>query len=216
MTNLKTNSLNKITTFIFVFTNLFLTNALSEESHIIKIIEKEWNHTQTLNGKFHQKIDGNKISEVYEVRGVDAKQIFSKLNYAIALIYQDAADVIKFKDDQSKLLVIKALALVPVLDAYKLMNPNNSALTDYIDYSHNYTLIIEARDEKYRIQMIYQDGKYSDSQLTEYKLPFSSKMDYDMSELEGIMDKAREEMNQDYYDMTVSYTHLTLPTILLV
>ena len=151
---------------------------------------------------FSQKIDGNKISEVYEVRGVDAKQIFSKLNYAIALIYQDAADVIKFKDDQSKLLVIKALALVPVLDAYKLMNPNNSALTDYIDYSHNYTLIIEARDEKYRIQMIYQDGKYSDSQLTQYKLPFSSKMDYDMSELEGIMDKAREEMNQDYYDMT--------------
>ncbi|RZP06265.1 MAG: DUF4468 domain-containing protein [Flavobacteriales bacterium] len=151
---------------------------------------------------FSQKIDGNKISEVYEVRGVDAKQIFSKLNYAIALIYEDAADVIKFKDDQSKLLVIKALALVPVLDAYKLMNPNNSALTDYIDYSHNYTLIIEARDEKYRIQMIYQDGKYSDSQLTQYKLPFSSKMDYDMADLEEIMEKAREEMNQDYYDMT--------------
>lgn len=151
---------------------------------------------------FSQKIDGNKISEVYEVRGVDAKQIFSKLNYAIALIYEDAVDVIKFKDDQSKLLVIKALALVPVLDAYKLMNPNNSALTDYIDYSHNYTLIIEARDEKYRIQMIYQDGKYSDSQLTQYKLPFSSKMDYDMAELEEIMKKAREEMNQDYYDMT--------------
>ena len=151
---------------------------------------------------FSQKIDGNKISEVYEVRGVDAKQIFSKLNYAIALIYEDAVDVIKFKDDQSKLLVIKALALVPVLDAYKLMNPNNSSLTDYIDYSHNYTLIIEARDEKYRIQMIYQDGKYSDSQLTQYKLPFSSKMDYDMAELEEIMEQAREEMNQDYYDMT--------------
>jgi hypothetical protein len=151
---------------------------------------------------FSQKIDGNKISEVYEVRGVDAKQIFSKLNYAIALIYEDAADVIKFNDDQSKLLVIKALALVPVLDAYKLMNPNNSELKDYIDYSHNYTLIIEARDEKYRIQMIYQDGKYSDSQLTEYKLPFSSKMDYDITELEVIMEKAREEMDQDYYDMT--------------
>ena len=151
---------------------------------------------------FSQKVDGNKISEVYEVRGVDAKQIFSKLNYVIALIYEDAADVIKFNDDQSKLLVIKALALVPVLDAYKLMNPNNSELKDYIDYSHNYTLIIEARDEKYRIQMIYQDGKYSDSQLTEYKLPFSSKMDYDITELEVIMEKAREEMDQDYYDMT--------------
>ena len=61
MTSLKTNSLYKITTFIFVFINLFLTNALSEESHIIKIIEKEWNRTQTLNGKFHQKIDGDKV-----------------------------------------------------------------------------------------------------------------------------------------------------------
>ena len=156
----------------------------------------------TCTSLFSQKINGNKISQVYEVRGVDAKQIFSKLNYAIALIYEDATDVIKFKDDQSKLLVIKALALVPVLDAYKLMNPNNSALTDYIDYSHNYTVIIEARDEKYRIQMIYDNGKYSDSQLTEYKLPFSAKMDYDNADLEVIMDKARKEMDQDYYDMT--------------
>lgn len=151
---------------------------------------------------FSQKIEGNKISQVYEVRGMDSKQIFLKLNYAIALIYQDAADVIKFKDDKSNRLIIKALALVPVLDAYKLMNPNNSELTDYIDYSHNYTVIIEARDEKYRIQMIYDNGKYSDSQLTEYKLPFSAKMDYDNSELEVIMDKARKEMDQDYYDMT--------------
>lgn len=151
---------------------------------------------------FSQKIEGNKISEVYEVRGADGKLIFSKLNYAIALIYQDPDDVIKFKDDQSKRMVIKALALVPVLDAYKLMNPNNSELTDYIDYSHNYTLIIEARDEKYRIQMIYEDGKYSDSQLTEYKLPFSAKMDFKTDELEKIMDKARIEMDQDFYDMT--------------
>ena len=151
---------------------------------------------------FSQKIEGNKISEVYEVRGADAKQVFSKLNYAIALIYQDPDDVIKFKDDQSKRMVIKALALVPVLDAYKLMNPNNSDLTDYIDYSHNYTLIIEARDEKYRIQMIYEDGKYSDSQLTEYKLPFSAKMDFKTDELEKIMDKARIEMDQEFYDMT--------------
>jgi regulator of sigma D len=50
--------------------------------------------------------------------------------------------------------------------------------------------------------MIYEDGKYSDSQLTEYKLPFSAKMDFKTDELEKIMDKARIEMNQDFYDMT--------------
>ena len=151
---------------------------------------------------FSQTIEGNKISQVYEVRGIDAKQIFSKLKYAIALIYQDATDVIKYKDDQSKSLIIKALALVPVLDAYKLMNPNNSELTDYIDYSHSYTVVIKVKDGKYRIQMIYQDGKYSDSQSTEYKLPFSAKMDFKMNEIEEIMEKARKEMDQEYYDMT--------------
>ena len=51
MINLKTNNLYKITTFVFVFINLFSINALSEENHIIKVIEKEWNRTQTLNGK---------------------------------------------------------------------------------------------------------------------------------------------------------------------
>ena len=61
MKNSKTNNLNKFTTFIFVFINLLSTNALSEESHIIKIIEKEWNHIQTLNGHFHQQIDGDKV-----------------------------------------------------------------------------------------------------------------------------------------------------------
>ena len=61
MKNSKTNNLNKFTTFIFVFINLLSTNALCEESHIIKIIEKEWNHIQTLNGHFHQQIDGDKV-----------------------------------------------------------------------------------------------------------------------------------------------------------
>jgi hypothetical protein len=82
-------------------------------------------------------------------------------------------------DKPSKRIVVKALALVPVLDAYKLMNPNVAELSDYIDYSHNYTLIIKVKDGKYWLKMSYQDGKYSDAQLTEYKLPFAAKMDFD-------------------------------------
>ena len=99
-------------------------------------------------------------------------------------------------------MVIKAVASVPVLDAYKLMNPNNSNLSDYIDYKHNYTIVIAVRDEKYRIELIYQDGKYSDSQLTEYKLPFSAKMDYIPTDIEEIIKQATQEMNQEYYGST--------------
>lgn len=151
---------------------------------------------------FAQKIEGNKISHVYEVSGVKAEEIFSKINFAVSLIYQNPNDVIKFKDDHSNRMVIKAVASVPVLDAYKLMNPNNSNLSDYIDYKHNYTIVIAVRDEKYRIELIYQDGKYSDSQLTEYKLPFSAKMDYIPTDIEEIIKQATQEMNQEYYGST--------------
>ncbi len=151
---------------------------------------------------FAQKIEGNKISHVYEVSGVKAEEIFSKINFAVSLIYQNPNDVIKFKDDHSNRMVIKAVASVPVLDAYKLMNPNNSNLSDYIDYKHNYTIVIAVRDEKYRIELIYQDGKYSDSQLTEYKLPFSAKMDYITTDIEEIIKQATQEMNQEYYGST--------------
>ena len=79
---------------------------------------------------FSQEIDGNKISQVYEVRGVSAAQVFSKINYAIALIYQNANDVIVFNDSDSKRIVIKAMAKVPVINSYKLINPKDPSLLD--------------------------------------------------------------------------------------
>tara|TARA_B100000963_G_scaffold138191_1_gene120299 strand:- start:24000 stop:24650 length:651 start_codon:yes stop_codon:yes gene_type:complete len=154
------------------------------------------------NSIFCQVIEGNKISQIYEVRNSNAEEIFSKIHFALCLIYQNPDEVIKYKDDKTMRIIVKAMALVPVLDAYKLMNPSNTELTDYIDYNHNYTAIIEVKDEKYRIKLNYQNGKYSDSQLTEYKLPFPAKMDFEASDLEEIMQKARLEMNQDYYSIT--------------
>jgi len=153
------------------------------------------------NSIFCQTIDGNKISQIYEVRNSNAEEIFSKIHFALCLIYQNPDEVIKYKDDKTMRIVVKAMALVPVLDAYKLMNPSNTELTDYVDYNHNYTAVIEVKDEKYRIKLTYQNGKYSDSQLTEYKLPFPAKMDFETSDLEEIIQKARLEMNQDYYSI---------------
>lgn len=154
------------------------------------------------SGLLAQKIDGNSIEQVYTVPNASAEALFSEIHYALSLIYQDIETAIKYKDNSSKRMVVKALALVPVLDAYKLMNPNSSELSDYIDYSHNYTLIIKVKDGKYWIQLSYQDGKYADSQLTEYKLPFAAKMDFDETDLVQVIKKAQTEMSQDYYAMT--------------
>ena len=151
---------------------------------------------------FSQEIDGNKISQVYEVRGVSAAQVFSKINYAIALIYQNANDVIVFNDSDSKRIVIKAMAKVPVINSYKLINPKDPSLLDYVDYNHDYTIILEARDDKFRIEMQYQEGKYYDSDGTDFKLPFPAKMDFLAADLERFKQKAIEEMNQDYFEST--------------
>ena len=151
---------------------------------------------------FSQEIDGNKASQIYEVRGLAAAQVFSKINFAIALIYQNANDVIVFNDPDSKRIVIKAMAMVPVINSYKLINPKDPSLLDYVDYKHDYTIILEARDDKFRIEMQYQEGKYYDSDGTDFKLPFPAKMDFLAADLEHFKQKAVEEMNQDYFEST--------------
>ena len=151
---------------------------------------------------FSQEIDGNKASQIYEVRGLAAAQVFSKINFAIALIYQNANDVIVFNDPNSKRIVIKAMAMVPVINSYKLINPKDPSLLDYVDYNHDYTIILEARDDKFRIEMQYQEGKYYDSDGTDFKLPFPAKMDFLAADLEHFKQKAVEEMNQDYFEST--------------
>ena len=144
----------------------------------------------------------NKIYQIYNVPNLSSEDIFTEIHFALSLLYQDSEDVIKYINGNTKKIVVKAQALVPVLDAYKLMNPNETVLSDYIDYSHNYTLIIEVKDEKYRVELIYQNGKYTDSSLTEYKLPFSARMDFTSEDIQEILQKARIEMSQDIYLMT--------------
>ena len=151
---------------------------------------------------YSQTIVENKIYNIYKVPNLSAEDLFTEIHFALSLLYQDSNDVIKYLDESTKKIVVKAKALVPVLDAYKLMNPNESILSDYLDYSHNYTLVIEVKDEKYRIELTYQNGKYTDSNLTEYKLPFSARMDFTSEDVEQILQKARIEMSQDIYLMT--------------
>ena len=151
---------------------------------------------------YSQTIEENKIYQIYNVPNLSSEDLFTKIHFALSLLYQDSEDVIKYLNKNTKKIVIKAQALVPVLDAYKLMNPNETVLSDYVDYSHNYTLIIEVKDQRYRVELTYQNGKYTDSSLTEYKLPFSARMDFAAEDIQEILQKARIEMSQDIYLMT--------------
>ena len=151
---------------------------------------------------YSQTIEENKIYQIYNVPNLSSEDLFTKIHFALSLLYQDSEDVIKYLNKNTKKIVIKAQALVPVLDAYKLMNPNVTVLSDYVDYSHNYTLIIEVKDQRYRVELTYQNGKYTDSSLTEYKLPFSARMDFTAEDIQEILQKARIEMSQDIYLMT--------------
>jgi len=151
---------------------------------------------------YSQTIDENKIYQIYNVPNLSSEDLFTKIHFALSLLYKDSDDVIKYLNKNTKKIVIKAQALVPVLDAYKLMNPNETVLSDYVDYSHNYTLIIEVKDQRYRVELIYENGKYTDSSLTEYKLPFSARMDFTAEDIQEILQKARIEMSQDIYLMT--------------
>ncbi|MFL2604052.1 MAG: DUF4468 domain-containing protein [Flavobacteriaceae bacterium] len=151
---------------------------------------------------YSQTIVENKIYQIYNVPNLSSEDLFTEIHLALSLLYQDSEDVIKYINENTKKIVVKAQALVPVLDAYKLMNPNETVLSDYVDYLHNYTLIIEVKDGKYRVELIYQNGKYTDSGLTEYKLPFSARMDFAAEDIQEILQKARIEMSQDIYLMT--------------
>ena len=119
MINLKTNNLYKITTFVFVFINLFSINSLSEENHIIKVIEKEWNRTQTLNGKFHQKIDGDKVISGNFFIEKPYRSNFTYHNQAQNII--TSKYFINFVDKKGKLLDRYPIINQPI---YKLFSKN--------------------------------------------------------------------------------------------
>ena len=55
MINLKINFFKVICIFI----SLYSISAFSEENKLINEIEKSWNNSQTISGKFHQKLNDN-------------------------------------------------------------------------------------------------------------------------------------------------------------
>ena len=117
MISLKIKNLNRITKFILVCIYFFSSSALSDEDQIIKSIEKEWNQTQTLAGKFLQRSGDDSV-----VSG----DFFIEKPYKSRFIYHNQSQniitskyFINFVDDESRLLERYPIINQPI---YKLFS----------------------------------------------------------------------------------------------
>jgi len=109
---------------------------------------------------FAQEISENQISQVFSVDGVDASELHSRINVAIANIFNSANDVIQLNDPKNKKFIIKGIASVPVENSYKAMYPKNPYIPSFYDYDHPINLNMESRDGRYKVTLKYGRPTY--------------------------------------------------------
>ena len=80
---------------------------------------------------YGQEVDTNEISIVKKIDGLNANQIFSRLNFIIDNIFKSPDDIIQFNDPKLNKIIIKANTEIPVPNQNKIMYPN--AIIEYPD-----------------------------------------------------------------------------------
>lgn len=124
---------------------------------------------------FGQKYGRTTVSNVYEVENVNADDLFSRINFVIANMYNSANDVIQLNDAESKKLVIKALGEVFFPNQNKYIYPRQKFFQDDVDWNVNYTLNIAARDGRYRMEINYGNvTRLSQVDGTEVSSPYEA------------------------------------------
>lgn len=109
---------------------------------------------------FAQEINGSQMSQVFNVEGVTASELHSKINIAIANIFNSAKDVIQLNDTQYNKFIVKGIASVPVENAYKSMYPKNPYIPSIYDFNHPIALSIASRDGRYKVTLKYSGATY--------------------------------------------------------
>ena len=109
---------------------------------------------------FAQEINGTQMSQVFNVEGVSASELHSRINTAIANIFNSAKDVIQLNDTQNNKFIVKGVASVPVENAYKSMYPKNPYIPSIYDYDHPIALNIASRDGRYKVTLKYSRATY--------------------------------------------------------
>lgn len=145
------------------------------------------------------KIKDNTISIVVNSEDLTASELHSRLNNAIANIFNSANDVVQLNDIEGKRIVVKGLAKITVATAAKAMYKNNKAMPDSYDYDHDIALNIACKDGRYRLQLTYSNGKiwipatqYSSAQWKELEYP--AKMDFTQENINFWIDYWKKDM----------------------
>ncbi len=110
---------------------------------------------------YGQQVDTNEISIVKKIDGLNANQIFSRLNFIIDNIFKSPDDIIQFNDPKLNKIIIKANTEIPVPNQNKIMYPN--AIIEYPDeimYLHRYTFNVSCRDGRYKMTINFNRGEF--------------------------------------------------------
>ena len=112
----------------------------------------------------------NGVNKVYKFNDVDSGNLFSYINIIIANIYNSSKYVIQLNDFENKKMVIKASTGLPIpQDSIKIIKRRNFRKMslyneieeekveerDYVVFTHNYTLNIGVRDNRFKIEFEY-------------------------------------------------------------
>lgn len=108
---------------------------------------------------FAQDLDTKSISKVFQVEGKSASELFSSINLAVANIFNSANNVVQLNDPETKKMVIKAQCEISIPSATKALIPKNPYAKKNETYRIDYTFNIAARDGRYRMELIYNDGQ---------------------------------------------------------
>lgn len=105
--------------------------------------------------------DTNEISVVVPVRGLNADEIFQRVNLAVANNFKSANDVIQLNDKEAKKMVVKAIGEILIPNQNKVMYPKTLIpYPDFVPYTHNYIFNIACRDGRYKMTINFNDGEY--------------------------------------------------------
>ena len=176
MINLKV-SFSKL---ICIFISLYSINAFSEENELINIIEENWNSSQTISGRFHQKLNDNNI-----ISG----------NFYIQKPYKS-----NFTYDNGLENIITSRFFINIVDnngylvdRYPILNqPVYKILSDEISLEEIFNVLSVKRiDNEIRINLASKDN--SDNSAAKIKLAFNED-DYTLKNWEIV-----DELGQSTY-----------------
>ena len=145
------------------------------------------------------KIKDNTISIVVTNEDLTASELHSRLNNAIANIFNSANDVVQLNDIEGKRIVVKGLAKIIVANSTKAMYKKTKAIPETYEYDHDIALNIASKDGRYRLQLTYSDGKMwipeSQYNIAQWKpLEYPAKMDYTQKDIDFWIDYWEKDM----------------------